>query len=133
MDLIKARLKPSMTDKSVSSLTKVLCVIFVIGSYVVANTDTPILDMMSYSWGIISRLLPRAVCGGAVLEEDEPLRRMGRYVERISHRAGSRRQQASIARRRISAYCCKARGAWPCVRGSCNDCIASTLLCCQRH
>ena len=79
------------------------------------------------------RLLPRAVCGGAVLEEDEPLRRMGRYVERISHRAGSRRQQASIARRRISAYCCKARGAWPCVRGSCNDCIASTLLCCQRH
>ena len=54
MDLIKARLKPSMTDKSVSSLTKVLCVIFVIGSYVVANTDTPILDMMSYSWGIIS-------------------------------------------------------------------------------
>ena len=43
-----------MTDKSVSSLTKVLCVIFVIGSYVVANTDTPILDMMSYSWGIIS-------------------------------------------------------------------------------
>lgn len=37
------------------------------------------------------RLLPRAVCGGAVLEEDEPLRRMGRYVERISHRAGSRR------------------------------------------
>ncbi len=79
------------------------------------------------------RLLPRAVCGGAVLEEDEPLRRMGWYVERISHRAGSRRQQASIARRRISAYCCKARGAWPCVRGSCNDCIASTLLCCQRH
>ena len=54
MDLIKARLKPSMTDKNVSILTKVLCVIFVIGSYVVANTDTPILDMMSYSWGIIS-------------------------------------------------------------------------------
>ena len=23
-------------------------------SYIVANTDTPILDMMSYSWGIIS-------------------------------------------------------------------------------
>ena len=27
---------------------------FVIGSYIIANTDTPILDMMSYSWGIIS-------------------------------------------------------------------------------
>ncbi|MDR1733509.1 MAG: sodium:solute symporter family protein [Oscillospiraceae bacterium] len=30
------------------------CVVFVIVSYVVANTDTPILDLMSYSWGIIS-------------------------------------------------------------------------------
>jgi len=28
--------------------------VFVVCSYIVANTDTPILDMMSYSWGIIS-------------------------------------------------------------------------------
>lgn len=54
MDLIKARLKPAMTDQKISLLTRVLCVVFVIGSYIVANTDTPILDMMSYSWGIIS-------------------------------------------------------------------------------
>lgn len=44
----------NMQDKSVRTLTKILCVLFIIVSYVVANTDTPILDMMSYSWGIIS-------------------------------------------------------------------------------
>ncbi len=54
MDLIKARLKPAMAEKRVSALTKLLCALFVAGSYIVANTDTPILDMMSYSWGIIS-------------------------------------------------------------------------------
>lgn len=34
--------------------TKILCVIFVVFSYIIANSNTPILDMMSYSWGIIS-------------------------------------------------------------------------------
>lgn len=43
-----------MHDKAVRTLTKILCVVFIVISYVVANTDTPILDMMSYSWGIIS-------------------------------------------------------------------------------
>ena len=52
MDFIRDIRK--MDDKSVKMLTKVLCVLFIIVSYVVANTDTPILDMMSYSWGIIS-------------------------------------------------------------------------------
>ena len=42
------------TDKKSSLIIKVLCVIFVICSYIIANTDTAILDMMSYSWGIIS-------------------------------------------------------------------------------
>lgn len=54
MDLIKSKFRTNMSDKSVSNLTKILCVLFVIVSYFVANTDTPILDMMSYSWGIIS-------------------------------------------------------------------------------
>lgn len=35
-------------------VTKLLCLIFVILSYIIANSNTPILDMMSYSWGIIS-------------------------------------------------------------------------------
>lgn len=47
-------LNKHMTEKKSSFTIKVLCVIFVICSYVVANTDTAILDMMSYSWGIIS-------------------------------------------------------------------------------
>lgn len=46
--------KKDMTEKKSSFTIKALCVIFIICSYVIANTDTPILDMMSYSWGIIS-------------------------------------------------------------------------------
>ena len=46
--------KKDMSVKKSSFTIKLLCVIFIIGSYVIANTDTPILDMMSYSWGIIS-------------------------------------------------------------------------------
>lgn len=54
IDLVGAKLKPNMSDKQKGKLTKIFCVLFVILSYVVANTKTPILDMMSYSWGIIS-------------------------------------------------------------------------------
>ena len=54
MDFVKSVLKPGMKEKKVTVLTKVLCIVFILCSYVVANTDTPILDMMSYSWGIIS-------------------------------------------------------------------------------
>ena len=54
MDLIKGKWKPKMSDANVAMLTRVLCLIFVIGSYIVANYPTPILEMMSYSWGIIS-------------------------------------------------------------------------------
>lgn len=46
--------KKDMPVKKTTFTIKFLCVIFIIGSYVIANTDTPILDMMSYSWGIIS-------------------------------------------------------------------------------
>ncbi len=53
MDFIKS-FKKDLSDKKSSFTIKVLCVIFIICSYVIANTDTAILDMMSYSWGIIS-------------------------------------------------------------------------------
>ncbi len=53
IDFIK-HFKKDMDDKKSSFTIKVLCVIFVVCSYVIANTNTPILDMMSYSWGIIS-------------------------------------------------------------------------------
>lgn len=54
IDLLKVLLKQKLNEKNTSFIIKVLCVLFVLLSYVVANTDTPILDMMSYSWGIIS-------------------------------------------------------------------------------
>ncbi len=47
-------LKKNMNDKKSSFTIKTLCAIFIVCSYIIANTDTPILDMMSYSWGIIS-------------------------------------------------------------------------------
>ena len=53
IDFIK-HFKRDMSEKKSSFTIKALCVIFVLCSYVIANSDTPILDMMSYSWGIIS-------------------------------------------------------------------------------
>lgn len=53
IDFIK-HFKKDMSEKKTSFTIKTLCVIFVICSYLIANSDTPILDMMSYSWGIIS-------------------------------------------------------------------------------
>ncbi len=54
MDWIRARLKPDINPQKLAVVTKVLCLLFVAASFVIANTSTPILDMMSYSWGIIS-------------------------------------------------------------------------------
>lgn len=54
IDLVSVKIKKNMKDTQKGKLTKIFCVLFVILSYVVANTKTPILDMMSYSWGIIS-------------------------------------------------------------------------------
>ena len=54
IDFINNVKKNKLGEKKTGILTKVLCILFIISSYVVANTDTPILDMMSYSWGIIS-------------------------------------------------------------------------------
>lgn len=54
IDLVSVKVKKDMSDAKKGKLTKVFCVLFIILSYIVANTKTPILDMMSYSWGIIS-------------------------------------------------------------------------------
>ena len=53
MDLIQPR-APRLDKVKAAWLTKGLCLLFVLLSYVIANSKTPILDMMSYSWGIIS-------------------------------------------------------------------------------
>ncbi|MCI9576243.1 MAG: sodium:solute symporter family protein [Clostridiales bacterium] len=54
MDLVQTKIRPSMTSSHAAIFTKVLCGVFVGLSYLIANTNTPILDMMSYSWGILS-------------------------------------------------------------------------------
>ena len=52
LDLLKPAFK--MKEKSSSWVIRILCILFVLASYIIANTNTPILDMMSYSWGIVS-------------------------------------------------------------------------------
>ena len=47
-------IKPNSDEKKVGMNIKLLCLAFAVVSFFVANTSTPILDMMSYSWGIIS-------------------------------------------------------------------------------
>lgn len=54
MDLVKAGLAKKIDDKNLAALTRILCLCFVVLSYFIANYPTPILEMMSYSWGIIS-------------------------------------------------------------------------------
>ena len=63
MDLVKGLVRKGMADENVAALTRVLCLVFVAGSYLIANYPTPILEMMSYSWGILSGsfLAPYAV------------------------------------------------------------------------
>ena len=54
MDLIKGHFKKDISDKKLKLITQALCLVFIVFSYIIANTDTLILDMMSYSWGILS-------------------------------------------------------------------------------
>ena len=72
-----------MSDSHVAMFTRVLCLVFVIGSYVVANYPTPILEMMSYSWGIISGafLAPYAIA--LYWKGINRAGRMGRHVGRF--------------------------------------------------
>ncbi len=64
MDIIRDRILKDK-EKDLSGMTKIVCVVFVALSFLIAwkGTGTPILDMMSYSWGIISGsfLAPYAV------------------------------------------------------------------------
>ena len=54
MDLIKGSIKKNLSDKNTATLTRILCLVFVVLSYIIATCDTPIIELMSYSWGIIS-------------------------------------------------------------------------------
>lgn len=54
MDLVKPSIAKNINEKDLAALTRILCLVFVVVSYFIANYPTPILEMMSYSWGIIS-------------------------------------------------------------------------------
>ncbi len=68
MDLVKPLAeragKKKLADQDLTALTRLLCLVFVVLSYFIANYPTPILEMMSYSWGIISGsfLAPYLLC-----------------------------------------------------------------------
>ena len=52
--IMDIRKEKKIDDKKATKHIKFLCIVFVVLSYLIANTNTPILDMMSYSWGILS-------------------------------------------------------------------------------
>lgn len=64
MDLIKKTFKRDMDSKTTATLTRILCLLFVVLSYLIATGNTPIIELMSYSWGIISGafLAPYLLC-----------------------------------------------------------------------
>ncbi len=54
MDWIKASWLKGLGERTLATVTRLLCLAFVVLSYLIANYPTPILEMMSYSWGILS-------------------------------------------------------------------------------
>ncbi len=54
MDLIAGAIKPNMDRKQTFTLTRVLCILFIIASYLIASIKSPILMLMSFSWGSIA-------------------------------------------------------------------------------
>ncbi|MCT4688560.1 sodium:solute symporter family transporter [Vallitalea sp.] len=56
IDLLKT-VKPDINGKTLMWVMKVLCVVFVALSYIVATSDSPILNLASLSWGAVSGCL----------------------------------------------------------------------------
>lgn len=54
LDLIASRKNSKLTKEKTLSLTRLFCLVFIILSYVIAAVKTPILLLMSFSWGTIS-------------------------------------------------------------------------------
>lgn len=54
LDLIAGRKNSTITKKKTLTLTRVMCLIFIILSYIIASVKTPILLLMSFSWGTVS-------------------------------------------------------------------------------
>lgn len=54
MDLIQDTLKPGMPKEKTLLYTRVLCLVFIMLSFLIAVTKTPILMLMSFSWGTVA-------------------------------------------------------------------------------
>lgn len=54
MDLIKSKIKTNVSDKKLLLLTRIFCLLFVLCSYALAHSKSGIVELMSYSWGVIS-------------------------------------------------------------------------------
>jgi SSS family solute:Na+ symporter/sodium/proline symporter len=54
LDLIKGTLFKNMKDKKVMLIMRLLCVVFVALSYIVATIPSAILTLMSFSWGTVA-------------------------------------------------------------------------------
>lgn len=54
MDIIVSAIKPNLDKKKTLLLTRVLCLLFIFFSYLIAVQKSPILMLMSFSWGCIS-------------------------------------------------------------------------------
>ena len=64
MDFIVSVFKPNMDRKKTLLLTRVLCLLFIICSYLLATMKSPILTLMAFSWGTIcATLLPSYLLG----------------------------------------------------------------------
>ena len=64
MDFIVSVFKPDMDRKKTLLLTRVLCLLFIICSYLLATMKSPILTLMAFSWGTIcATLLPSYLLG----------------------------------------------------------------------
>ena len=54
MDLIKGVIKPSIKEKTAMVWMRSLCAVFIVASLVIALFPTPIVTLMSYSWGALA-------------------------------------------------------------------------------
>lgn len=126
MDWVQARLKPSLTSAATARLTKGVCAVFILLSYVIANTQTPILDMMSYSWGILSGsfLAPYAI---ALYWKGINRTGAGRDAGRLYHSASAGGMQAGFSQRAALPGWGKLRTAGP--HFACLAMAVSFLLC----
>jgi len=54
MDLVAGALRPNIKPKSNLLLTRILCLVFIVISFLIASFKGPILTLMSFSWGSVA-------------------------------------------------------------------------------